>query len=72
MPGQILDCLWIHASMDQAGNIGVTQLMGCYLEIQTVDNIFPVHAFLTGLRLELLLETATISSFHGLSVVAQS
>ena len=72
MTSQILDRLRIDSCIDQVGNIGVTQLMGCYLEIQTVDNIFPVHAFLTGLRLELLLETATISSFHGLSVVTQS
>lgn len=55
MTSQILDCLWIDSSMDQVGNIGVTQLMGCYLEIQTVDVVFPVHAFLTGLRLPVFL-----------------
>ena len=63
MTGQILDCLWIDASMDHVGNIGVTQLMGSYLEIQTVDDVFPVHAFLTGLRLELLLDCLPIHVF---------
>ena len=49
--------------MGQVGNIGVTKLMRRYLEIQTVDDVFPVHAFLTGLRLELLLDCLPIHVF---------
>ena len=54
MTCQILDRLCINSRIDQVGDIGVTQLMRRYCEVQAVHDIFPIYAFLPRLRLKLL------------------
>ena len=63
MTCQILDRLWINSRIDQVGNIGVTQLMRRYCEVQAVHDIFPVYAFLPRLRLKLLSDRLSVHVF---------
>ena len=61
MTGKILYCLRIYSGMNQVSDISVPQLVRCDLEIQTINDIFPVHAFLSGFWLEFLLDSLAIN-----------
>ena len=51
MACQILNGFGINRSMDQVRDVGMTQLMGRYLKVQTVYNFSVVDRFLTQYRL---------------------
>lgn len=49
--------------MDQVSDVGVPQLVQCDHRIQAVNDILPIHALLSGFRLELLLDSLTVHVF---------
>ena len=63
MTGKILHCLRVYSGMDQVSDVGVPQLVRCDLKIQAVNDILPIHALLSGFRLELLLDSLTVHVF---------